>query len=153
MSHFRGGGREGRPRPSRTCLTFGQIFQLLGIFSSCVCFVFHFRFNKFLFDIPGVESWWDDLKLYAQEHKNIGQWQEFNRDKDFRVILSDFLFSPDGVKHHSNFQWNGKLECNLPAPDIRVNFQSQLSFKIYHACSERQKDIKSDRQTKGQKSR
>ena len=69
----------------------------------------------------GFDSWWDPLKGYARNKKNITRWQDFSNPEDFSMILSDFLFSKGGVSYKNKFRFDGQLICNQPAPPITVS--------------------------------
>ena len=77
-----------------------------------------------------MESWWDDLKDYANNKKNISEWRDFATFKDFPMLLADFLFSSEGTKYQSNFKWEGILACNVPAPNILVRCISIVTHSI-----------------------
>ena len=70
--------------------------------------------------ISEIKPWWTELKDYAREEKNFSDWQDFANERDFDQLLSDFLFSSRGSPFKSNFEWDGELVCNKPAPKISV---------------------------------
>jgi len=72
-----------------------------------------------------VDSWWSKIKEYANDKTNFTSWQQFANEKDFPVILSDFLFSSYGSKYKPNFKFEDKLICNQGAPVIKAS-----KFKI-----------------------
>ena len=68
----------------------------------------------------GFESWWSKLKEYSTQKRNFTKWEDFANPTDFKMILSDFLFSPYGFNFKACFKFDGELECNKPAPRIKV---------------------------------
>ena len=60
------------------------------------------------------------MKEYSAKNTNFTKWEDFANSIDFKMILSDFLFSPDGLKFKSNFKFDGDLYCNQAAPTIKV---------------------------------
>jgi len=48
-------------------------------------------------------------------------------DSDWRLYLSQFLYSKQGGKYQPNFRFEHKLKCGLPTPNVTV---SQISFKF-----------------------
>jgi len=72
-----------------------------------------------------VDSWWVNLKKYADEKTNFSTWEDFSNQDDFPVIFSDFLFSSYGSNYKPNFKFDGDLVCNKPAPPIKAS-----TFKI-----------------------
>ena len=59
------------------------------------------------------------MKEYTAEKTNFSSWHEFANERDFPVVLSDFLFSSYGSRYKPNFKFESKLSCNQPAPRIR----------------------------------
>jgi len=77
--------------------------------------------------IREVDMWWTKLKDYAYKKTNYTSWEQFANEKDFPVILSDFLFSSFGSKYKPNFKFEKKLICNERAPRIKAS-KFQISY-------------------------
>ena len=67
-----------------------------------------------------VDPWWTEMKKFAEEKTQFTNWTQFSNGNDFPVVLSDFLFSLKGSKYRKDFQFDGELKCNEPAPPIQV---------------------------------
>ena len=68
-----------------------------------------------------VDSWWTKMKEYSDAKTNFSSWQQFANEKDFPLILSDFLFSSYGSQYKPNFKFEEDLICNRPAPRIKAS--------------------------------
>jgi len=77
-----------------------------------------------------VDSWWSKLKDYANDKTNYTSWQQFANEKDFPVILSDFLFSSYGSKYKPNFKFEEELMCNKGAPTVKAS-KLQISYYAF----------------------
>eukprot|EP00088_Acartia_fossae_P041082 TRINITY_DN4294_c0_g1_i7.p1 TRINITY_DN4294_c0_g1~~TRINITY_DN4294_c0_g1_i7.p1 ORF type:complete len:1080 (-),score=273.26 TRINITY_DN4294_c0_g1_i7:86-3325(-) len=66
-------------------------------------------------------SWWLDLKKWALKNHKADTVEDIWTEKDFPMILSEFLHSSDGAKHKRNFEFEGNLTCGNPAPPIKVS--------------------------------
>lgn len=87
------------------------------------------RITKALDDVLEYEDiltdtnlWWNDLKSYLKERKGVSDWKDSMRDGTFRRYLSDFLHHEDGAQSKKDFKFEGdeEVECDEPAPQIRV---------------------------------
>jgi len=65
-----------------------------------------------------MDSWWTEMKHFANNTKNYGSWKEFATPENFPTVLGDFLYTGDGAKYKNNFIWDGELACGEPAPPI-----------------------------------
>eukprot|EP00092_Neocalanus_flemingeri_P006120 GFUD01006591.1.p1 GENE.GFUD01006591.1~~GFUD01006591.1.p1 ORF type:complete len:999 (+),score=194.12 GFUD01006591.1:266-3262(+) len=74
-----------------------------------------------------VDSWWTKLKAYADDKTKYTSWQQFANEKDFPVVLSDFLFSSYGSKYKPHFKFEKELVCNKGAPAIKAS-----KFQIHY---------------------
>ena len=68
-----------------------------------------------------VKPWWTDMKKFAMEKTLFENWTQFNNEENFPVVLSDFLFSLEGSIYRKDFKFEKSLNCNHPAPPIKVN--------------------------------
>ena len=75
-----------------------------------------------------VESWWTEMKKYIEEETNFTTWKDIECERDFKMALSDFLFSSLGAKFRSNFKFDGELHCSKPAPPITA---SKFKFSYF----------------------
>jgi len=67
-----------------------------------------------------VDSWWTKMKEFSDEKTNYTSWHQFANEKDFPILLSDFLFSSYGSQYKPNFKFESDLICNEPAPRIQA---------------------------------
>ena len=69
---------------------------------------------------PDYDCWWTHFKTYTQEKTNFSSWKKLANAEDFPRVFSDFIFSSYGSKFKINFQFDGDILCNQPAPTILV---------------------------------
>ena len=65
------------------------------------------------------------MKEYSDAKTNYSSWHQFANEKDFPMILSDFLYSSHGSQYKPNFKFDKDLVCNKAAPRIKAS-----KFKI-----------------------
>jgi len=79
--------------------------------------------------LRAVNSWWSELKEFTEEKTNFTSWEEFATEDKFSMVLSDFLFSAQGLQYKQNFVFSAPLECDAPAPLIQA---SKFSIDYYY---------------------
>ena len=89
--------------------------------------LFKVVFNVSLYSFSDVDCWWSKLKEYANDKTNYTSWTQFANEKEFPLILSDFLFSSYGSKYKPNFKFEEKLVCNEGAPAVKAS-KFQISY-------------------------
>ena len=104
--------------------------------------------------IREVDPWWTKMKSYVVDKKNFATWEELAYDmpclnsvwssqlnetkpahcllpaeeEKFSMVLSNFLFSSEGIQFKKDFIFDSPLICSQPAPRINV---TKFSIKFY----------------------
>ena len=93
--------------------------------------------------IKELDSWWVSFKVFLVDKYGLQNWSDLNfkieenstSEKDFNLLMSDFLHSSRGGKYVSNIVLNGTLECNVPAPSISAS-SSDFVYQKFHGPEE-----------------
>ena len=99
------------------------LFYFLKVFPSYSFSTFLEIRYRIISIFPDYNSWWPHFKTFTQENTNFSTWKNLVNPEDFSMVFSDFMFSSSGSKFKINFQFDGELECNSPAPSILVFLQ------------------------------
>ena len=97
--------------------------------------------------LTSVDSWWTEFKTFLFEKYKIKNWknsviykntsqQDVSSDKNFKFLLSDFLFTPIGAKYKDYLVLNGTLLCNKPAPAVLASSTSMV-YRRFEGRAER----------------
>ena len=73
--------------------------------------------------------WWNDLKKFMANQKNIKDWQTAFTQGNFPIYFSDFLHHEDGSVYNNSFRFSAELKCNMDAPPITAMKLGSLRFR------------------------
>ncbi len=80
--------------------------------------------------------WWVDLKDFMLKKRNVTDWRQAVEDGSIRLHLSDYLHREEGAQDKINFEFDGELECNVPAPLIKATKLGSITFNEFQGPSE-----------------
>lgn len=80
-----------------------------------------------------VTAWTDAFQEYVEEFHKIDVKKIQLTDAQFKVYISNFLFSSMGGQFQANFKFEGNLTCGQPAGEVKI---SSITFN-YHKFDDR----------------
>ena len=75
--------------------------------------------------------WWNDLKNFMSEKRNITDWRMTFEDESLPKHLSDFLHREEGAQDLINFKFNSNLACDEPAPKIMATKLGAFTYNDF----------------------